>query len=258
MRTLTMLKGMARRSVTETIRYSFELLSGIVVLYLVFVLLFFGARGLIGDGAVAGDTLSAFVVGYVVWVLAILAYSETANVVTQEATQGTLEQLAMTPFGLPLVLIVRFVAGLLVQSVLLVVMLVLAMATSGRWLHLDVVSLLPLFLLTLAGVFGVGIAVSGLAVVFKRVQSFVQILQFVFVALIAAPIDRFPAVKYLPLAWGNELIGRVMIHGTPLWGMPAGDLLFGVLHAGAWIAGGVLVFQLLERVARDRALLGQY
>ncbi len=254
-----LLKGMVKRSVIEMTRYSFELLSALLVFYLFFLIIFFGAQALLGSSApAAGGTLSAILVGYIVWTTAILSFFQTSQDVTQEATAGTFEQLALSPFGLRVVLTTRFVAGLGFTFFVMSVLLTLAMATSGRWMHIDVLSLVPLFLLTLAGVYGLGIGLAGLALVFKRVQSFMQIVQFLFIAVVAVPIDTMPAFKYLPLAWGNELIGRVMIDGSSIIRLPAGDLLFLFANTGAWLALGLFVFGRLERVARDRALLGHY
>jgi ABC-2 type transport system permease protein len=249
---------MVRKSAIQFRRYMFDSLGGLLSLYLVFVLLFYGARAILPGGQSSSKTLSALVVGYAVWMLSIFAYSGGGFELQEEATAGTLEQLAMSPYGLPAVLLTKFVAGLLFALVEFVVVVALNMATSGRWLHVDVVSVVPLVLLTVAGVMGVGFMSGGLALVFKRIQSITQILQFVFVALIVAPLDRIPAVKFLPLSWGNHLIRRVMVDGVRLWDMPMGDVGFLLVHAAAWLGAGMIAFAALERVARDRALLGQY
>lgn len=257
-RTLIAVKGLAKMGFIDTVRYGFEFVSQMVVVYVVFVIVFFGARGLLASGADAEQTLSAIVVGFATWFLAVSAYSRTANDVLMESTAGTLEQLAMSPLGLPRVLLAKLVAGLGLTFGLLALMLVLMMATSGRWLNIDVVSLVPLLLLTLAGVDGVGLMLGGLALVFKRVQASMQIAQFLFVFLVAAPLDRAPWLKVLPLAWGNELIERVMVDGTSIFRIPAGDVIFLAVHGALWLGLGVYVFSRLERVAKDRALLGQY
>lgn len=255
---LVLFKASVKRDLIETWRYGFELASGILALFVLFLLVFYGARALIGSGPGQGDTLSAIVVGYLVWMLAILAYSQTMDALVQEATAGTLEQLAMSPFGLVWAVVMRFLGSLLTQLALILVVLVLMMASTGRWLNLDLVSIVPLLLLTLGGVYGLGLMFGGMALVFKRMQSFLQIFQFLFVALVAVPPERVPVFKYLPLAWGNRLIGRVMIDDDSLFAMPATDVAFLVVHAAAWIALGTLAFRAFEKVARDRALLGHY
>ncbi len=55
------------------------------------------------------------------------------------------------------------------------------MATTGKWMNLDFVSLVPLLAITLLGAYGFGFALGGLALVFKRIQALFQIMQFVFI-----------------------------------------------------------------------------
>jgi ABC-2 type transport system permease protein len=257
-KTLVLFTAMLKRGFIEMRRYAFDTLSGLITLVLFFLLIFYGARALLGGGTASGGTLEQIVVGYFVWILAIFTFSDSGMELNQEAQVGTLEQQSMSPMGLPRVIVTNFAAAFLFQLVILFGMLVLMMAISGRWLTLNLGTLLPLLLLTVIGIQGIGLMAGGLAVVFKRMQSALQILQFVFVLWIAAPLDRFGWVKYLPLRWGTELIQRSMIEGTSLFSMPAGDVVFLVLNSVAWFVVGLAVFKYFERVARDRALLGHY
>ena len=239
-------------------RYLFNMLSALITIYILFLLIFFGARAL-GGGAPGFDgTLDAIVVGFLVWTFAAFAYLEFALKLVREAQEGTLEQLYMSPLGFTWVSLFRILSAFWFHLTLNIVFLVLMMATTGRWLHLDVVSLLPLILLTLTGVYGIGFAIGGLALVFKRIESFVQIFQFALVGLIAAPIDRFPFLRYLPLAEGNRLIRRVMVEGLSIFELPTADLVFLLVNSAVYFGLGFLVFKLMENVARDRGLLGHY
>lgn len=258
MRTAILFVAMLKRGFIELRRYAFDTLSGVVTILLFFVLIFYGARALIGGQAGNGGTLEQIVVGYFVWILAIFAFQEMAFDLNEEAQVGTLEQQAMSPLGLARVVVTRFASSFTFQMITLFGMLVVMMAVSGRWLHLDLATLLPLLLLMVIGVQGIGLMAGGLAIVFKRMQSALQILQFVFVLWIAAPLDQFPWVRYLPLSWGNQLTQRSMIEGTSLFSMPAGDVLFLVVNSAAWFVVGLAIFKYFERVARDRALLGHY
>jgi ABC-2 type transport system permease protein len=198
------------------------------------------------------------VVGLTVCYLTIYAYAELSLVLVQDAQQGTLEQLSMSPLGLGRVLIARIFAALTFRVIIMFALLILMMATTGRWLSVDVATIVPLLILTVASAQGVGFVMGGLALVFKQIQAALGILQFVFVALIAAPLDRFPIAKFLPLSWGTHLIGDAMIDGTRIWQMSAGDLALLVGNGGLYFGLGFLAFKLFERAARGRGLLGHY
>lgn len=258
MSSLVVVGAQFRRTFIEFRRYVFETVSGIVTLLGFFVMLFLGARAVGGQIDGFGDTLSSMVVAYAVWAFALTAYQNLTNGVVMEAQQGTLEQLAMSPFGLVRVLFGHVAAGLVFNFGVTTVLLVLMMSVSGRWLNIDLLSVIPLALVTIVGIVGVGFAVAGLAVVFKRVESALQIALVVLIALVAVPVESVTFVKYFPLAWGTALLRRVMVDGDSILSMAPGDLLFLVANSAGWLILGVGIFKILEGVARDRDLLGHY
>ena len=85
---------------------------------MVFLLILFGARSLAGGGGLEGTTPAAIAIGFVLTTLATMAYSTLAQGVGTESSTGTLEQLAMSPFGLVRVLSVQATVALLFQVVI--------------------------------------------------------------------------------------------------------------------------------------------
>ncbi len=258
MRHAVVLKALMKRNALFLWRYPFNLVAEVISLLLIFYVIFFGARALVGGNTSFGQTLEGIVMGFMLWTFLIIAYSELAWAFLQEAQQGTLEQLYMCPLGFGWVSFCNAVSGLLINFGITFGMLLIMMATTGRWLHLDLLSIVPLMLLTVWSVYGFGFLMGGLALVFKQVQGALQILQFVWLGLIAAPLDQFPWLKYAPVSWGTHLLGRVMIGGESLFEMPASDVLFLAVNSAVYFALGYLGFKYFERVARDRGLLGHY
>jgi ABC-2 type transport system permease protein len=257
-RTLIVVKAMFKRYAIELKRYYFNTLSMLASFYFVFLLLFLGVRSFAGESLELSGALGGMVVGFLVFYLTVYAYAELSWVLIAEAQQGTLEQLSMSPLGLRRVLIARVFAALAYRVAIMFLLLVLMMATTGKWLAVDVPTLVTLMLLTVASAQGVGFFMGGLALVFKQIQASLGILQFLFVALIAAPLDRFPWAKLLPLTWGTNLIAQAMIDGTRIWQMHAADLGLLLANATAWFGLGLASFTFFERQARERGLLGHY
>jgi ABC-2 type transport system permease protein len=258
--TLILLDTMARRQAILMWRYAFNTLMALGTCYLFFLLAFMGARNL-GAGAAGanfGDTLGGLVVGFAMWTLVTLAFNDFANTLSGEAAQGTLEQLAMSPAGLARVLLCRAWAGLGFQTAIVGLLLFVMMLTTGRWLHLDLLSILPLLALTLTGVMGLGLMLGGLTVVVKQVAAVYGVVQILFLGLIALPVDSVPGLRLVPLAWGTHLISRVMVQGESIYQMPATDLLILAANSGGYLLLGYVVFRMCESHARDRGLLGQY
>ena len=257
MKTLILYRTMFKQTFLQLRRYLFDSISGVVTLYLFFLALFYGVKA-IASGPGIGGTLDSIVVRYLMWTLAVFAYFSMAETLVQEAQQGTLEQLAMSPLGLGKVLFGRALSGLVWQTTMIVMLLTAMMASSGKWLHIDVGSIVPIMLLTVAGPLGISFVMGGLAIVFKRVQSTLQIVQMLFIAFLALPLERFPALKFGPLTWGSRLLERVMVNKDSLLTIPAPDLLFLVLHSVAYLLLGLAAFRYFELLARRRGLLGHY
>jgi ABC-2 type transport system permease protein len=255
---LVLFKTILKREFVEMRRYLFNFIGAIISIYILFLLVFFGARALGGGAPGFGGTLDGIIVGFLVWTFALFAYSEFGQGMAREAQEGTLEQLYMSSVGFTWVALFRIVSSFLIMLAFNIAILLLMMVTTGRWLHLDVASLLPLVLLTLAGVYGIGFIVGGLALVFKRIESFTGILQFALVGLIAAPLDRFPVLRALPLAEGNRLIRQVMAEGLSIAELPTGDLLFLVLNSAFYLGIGLIALSFLLKTAKNRGLLGHY
>lgn len=259
MRSAAVLYGASLRwRLIELRRYGFEMVSGIATIYGFFLVIFFGARIFGGDRPGFGETLEGVVVSYAVWALTVLALGALTFELTQEAQQGTLEQLGMSSFGLVQVLVARVLTSLLVYFAVWSVLLIAMMATSGRWLHLDVVTVVPLLAATLLGVVGLGFVLGGLAVVFKRVQNALQVWQVLVIGLVVVPPDEVAVVKFFPLSWGSHLLRDAMVRETSIFAMGAGDLGFLALNSAFYFFGGLAVFAAFERIARDRGLLGHY
>jgi len=251
-------KAVFVKALIEMKRYLFNTMSGLITMYVVFLLLFFGARAFGGSAMQTGDTLEGLVIGYLVWLFALVAYQDLAWGISSEAEIGTLEQLYLTPAGFAWVngsfLVTRFVTNLVMMTVMLLAIIL----TTGYRLNLDLISLLPLILITILAPYGFGFLMGGLAVVFKRIQNSFQILQFIFVAFIMVPINQYVWVKYLPLSLGNNLLRKVMVEGLRLWELPVGDLATAAGVGLAYLLLGIAAFGYCVNVARDRGLMGHY
>ncbi len=247
-----------KRDWLEMVRYPFNMLSSIITLYFLFLLIFLGYRAVGGQGVNFGNTVDGITVGFMLWTFSIAAYSLLAWSLMNEAKMGTLEQLYMTSLGFDRLCVYRIICDFFLNLLFVVPILVLMMATTGRRLHIDILSLIPLFIFTLASVYGIGFISGGLGLVFKQIQSFFQILQFVFVGFIVAPVDKLPGLKLLPLSLGAKLIGKVMIYRLPITKLPPMDLLGLVLNGLFYLGIGFLIFKICERIAKQKGLLGHY
>ena len=250
--------AVTRRTFMMFRSYSFNSISSLVTMYIVFLLLFFGAKAVGGPVLSSAKTLDAMVVGYFIWLLAVTSYSDLSWDLTNEAQVGTLEQLYLSPVGYKWISFFVLMSNAVLVYSFNVIFLLLMMVTTGKYLRLDLISLVPILAVTIAGVYGIGYMLGGLALVFKRIQSFFQVMQFLMVAFLLAPVDRYLWAKLLPLGMGNHLAAEVMVGGKHLWQLPPADLLYLTASSAFYLVLGLAVFTRCEKAAKKAGLLGQY
>jgi len=246
----------SRKVIIEMQRYLPNTLSLVATFYIIFLAMFFGIS-IIGDPATAEANIQFVIISNAFWFLAIMAMTSMGWEVTTEATRGTLEQLAMSPVGLSAILLMRMVANIATQLVIIAAMLVLVMWTAGQWLNFDL-AMVPILLPTLISMIGIGYVVAGLSIIFKQIQALLQIMQFVFLGMTFVPLSVLPWLELAPFVKGVDLTRQVMTQGLGLGGLGPLDWLSLLLNAAVYFTLGLVFFRWCERVARRQGLLGQY
>jgi ABC-2 type transport system permease protein len=238
------------------VRYPANAVGGIVVALVFFGLLFFGGQMLAGRAL--ADSLEGLVVGYFLWTLSVGAYSGISNDIASEVQWGTLERHLTTPFGFGPVVLLKGVAKVartfVTSSLVLAVMLV----ATGTTLSVNLLTVVPVAALAVTSVLGLGLAAGGVALLYKQVGNWLNLLQFGFVVLVSAPAFAPGWTRVLPLVQGSSLLQRAMVRGTRLWEFPLGDLAVLVGTAAGYLALGYLVFRTTTRRARRLGVLGDY
>lgn len=245
-----------KRSWTLLRRYPLDLFGTLVALTLTFYGLVLGAKYVAGPSAQFGDRLDGIVLGYWLWTLAIFALTSTAATIQTEALTGTLEQLYLTPLGGLRLFLVRAAASLGINLLSSVVLLAAMLWLTGQRLHFPPTLVLPLLAALLAG-YGLGLGAGGLALLYKRVQRLLGLLQIFFLFLVVVPFEEINDVlsSVLPIAPAAALLRDLMARGKDLDG-PA--LAIAMANGGVYLAVGILMFLRADREARRQGLLSQH
>lgn len=244
------------KQVVLLVRYPVNTATRFLSILAFFSLVFFGGRAVAAPQL--ADSLDGIIVGFFIWTLTIVSYSGLALNVTREAQWGTLERLFMSPLGFRTVMSVKTLANVSMTLVWGAVTLLAMMAISGHWLALDPTTVLPLSLLTLASVVGIGFLFAGLALRYKRIENAFQLVQFGFVGLIAAPVERAEWLKLLPVSHGSYLLRRAMSDGVRLWEFEPTETGLLVVTALSYLFLGYYSFHRAQRIVRRQGSLGQY
>lgn len=248
-----------RRKWIEFRRYPVEAIAGIFIFTSIFYGLFLSARYIAGPSFQLGDRLDSIIIGYVLWTLVTFVLASIAGELQREAQTGTLEQLFLSQFGAIPVFLMRTLADLTLQMVLVLSILLLIMALTGSSLSFPLALLLP-FITVLLGAYGFAFILGSLALLLKRVQQLLILFQFPLLFLLTTPIETGtgPAqilAQLLPMTTGAGLLRDLMARGESL---NFHLLTIAFVNGAAYFAVGIMLFRLAEREAKRRGMLSGY
>lgn len=254
---LNLLKANLKKEVLELIRYLPNTIAFILTFYIIFLGMF-GAIHFIGDPQTQDTNIQYVIVNYIFWFMTMMIVNMIGYEIVNEAMRGTLEQLSMSPMGIWRIMTARLISATVINLIIVIGLLYLSMATAGQWLNVDVLTLVPIMLLTLAGMFGISFIIAGISIIVKQIQAFLQILQFILMALAFIPLSVSPILQLLPFVKGFDMVREVMIHGTSLTQFAVGDFLVLIINGLFYFALGLAIFMYCEKVAMEKGLLAHY
>jgi ABC-type polysaccharide/polyol phosphate export permease len=120
------------------------------------------------------------------------------------------------------------------------------------------------FLLTLAGAAGLGFALAGAVLAYKRVGGVLQMVwqMLVFFTGALAPISHplvGPLSQLLPLTWGITSLRAILVEGSAFTRLWQSGLLIGLLtNTAVYILLGIVLFHQGQRKARQLGVLAHY
>lgn len=250
--------AIAMREWIELKRYWLNSLIGMAIYIVVFAALIQGAQYIGQNNYALNDSLEGFMIGYALWFLAMGAFSETAHSIVDEARKGTLEQLYMTEIPFVWLLISKNIITSLIYSVLFFIIIQVQVMISEMSLNIDVISIfIPLFI-GLFSLYGVGLLMAGLGLLFKKIQSLLGVTQFIIVGIMILSPANIPIVRLLPFVQAREMISLVMRDGLSLIQFSPSELMQVVLNSTLYLLLGIGGYKLAEKEALKRGMLGQY
>ncbi len=241
--------------------FKFNVVTEVLGLFMIFL----GISFFMGYGEFNTNTMASSLMGFIFWTYAIFAIGNMSFALREEQQQGTIEQMSMgvTPFGI--LLFGRTLASLIWTT--LVVLIGGGAITLGFGLDLGLNSrVVPIFLLSILGLYGLGYLVAGATLLFKNILSFTNLIQNILLFLNGAivPVTFYPTwlanvTRVLPTTLGIETMRLVTLEHRTLgevW--RNGPLPLLLLHSVLWLAVGLGLFLWADREARRRGLMGQF
>lgn len=250
-----------RMQLTLIYRYKLDFFGQIIASYVFFALIFFGGTSAIEQLTQTTNLesgMDSFIVGWFLLVMVQTTYTSPATGITQESRFGTLEQLYITPYGFGKVILSRMAIQIFWSMISGFILLLFMILTTNQEIEINVFTVVVIVMLTLLSVVGVGLILAGLALVYKKVNSIVNIIQFAIIGLIGAPLVDIPALRYLPVAQGSDMLQRSMTGSMHLWEFPIRDSALLCIVSIGYFVIGYAIFQRCLQIARVRGVMGHY
>lgn len=241
------------------IRYPAEAVVMVITFTAVFLLLFLGVRYMAGTSALLGEKLDTIIVSYILFSLVLLSVLSLGSEFQTEANTGTLEQVFQSPFGAVKVYFMRAFTGLVFRAAIIILCLVIILAITRRTLDISF-GILPPVLTILLGAYGIGFIIGGLAVLFKRIQNLLQLMQFLLFFPLMITVETWEGPGrllgyFIPMSPGSWMLRDLMARSAPF---DVTLLAIAVLNGLAYFFMGILVFRWAEKKARREGRLSGY
>ncbi|MBU6429412.1 MAG: hypothetical protein KGR26_10405 [Cyanobacteria bacterium REEB65] len=257
-----------RREFILVMRYPFETISRMVWNLGFSLLIFFGFNAI---GGAAARSLPGFeqgqvgrLLGLLITFIAMNGLNNAVELLAEETQTGTLEQAALSPPPLLVIVLLRDLASLVEMLIRFVVVMAIAMALTGVRFHLDIPALAVLLVLMYLGMEGIGLLLGGATLLYKRVATLNQFTVMLVFGLAIFPLEGLPRpmavfVREFPFTKALILVRQVAIAGKPFGALWASGAVVGlVLNTIGYLGLGALGFALAERTARRWGTLNQY
>ncbi|MCD4708048.1 MAG: ABC transporter permease [Candidatus Sabulitectum sp.] len=254
MKTLSLFSAEGRMMYWSLRRYMFNTVAMVAVLFLIFMGMFWGVKTIGGSG-VTGESLDSMLVGYILWVSAMLALGNTGGEILTESQRGTLEQLYLSPLGAHRIFFFRALVNILFNFIIMTIMLYLSMAATGRWLSVNLLYLYGMVFLSTLSLVGISFMMGGLGLIHKKISSINGILSFGLIGLMLLPTYPLTPYAFLPFIAGAAAVRNSIVQGAsfPIWWylFIAGNSIF-------YVALGLAVFKRMETKAKRLNKMNQY
>ncbi|HEY2516259.1 MAG TPA: hypothetical protein VGI39_35550 [Polyangiaceae bacterium] len=250
---LPLITNELRRSWEETRRHWVDPLLGISVMSVLFFGFYYGVAAFAARKE-PGD-LDGIIIGYLCWGLASGSFQSVSATVTSEAQAGILEQLYLTPNRFRMIVLCRAIVSMLQNLASVVILALVAMAGTRRWLHVPLVPTLMLLLLGSVALMGLGLIGGGLALNNKRLSSLTGISMIGLFAVVSVPALPFGPLSFLPFSLASSAVRSLVIGGAPVNAQVYGAV---AANSAVYLALGSLAFGWLERRAKCANRLGQH
>ena len=206
-------------------------------------------------GNTAELNIDGFLLGYSLFMFAVMNYTSFSGSITEEMSRGTLEQLYLSSISIQVTLIYKTIINFIYNLLLLAITLFTIKEMTGITIQIDYLRALLILFISVPALWGLGLIISVIVLSNRKISGVMGILQFGFFILIALPAEPFTKYSFLPFTTASNLIFSLSNPENPL---PLVWYLFVIANSIIYLTIGFVAYGFFERNARKKNILCQY
>lgn len=245
-----------KMKILSTWRYKFSVISDIVVFSLLMIFFLTSRTGTsLSEKYMGADYRTLLLVGYIAWTLSISAISSVGNEISSELSKGTFYRKMHSKYPLVILYLGDLIASFVTQIVVIAGLLIIAKVFWNVSISFSFTIVIAL-IINLLGMYGIGLIVGGLSVLYKRIGAIVLLIQLGMLFITdTIPISQslLAVTKVIPLTSCNEVIRTCLSNNVDTY-----SFVMLLLSSAIWIIIGGIVFYMSIRKAKRRGNLLYY
>jgi len=251
-------------AIIELIRYPLEFATMYVVLIMLLGGIFLGMYALAPGGEVLGETRAAVFIGFMFWTFYLITVNSSSFEIARAAREGYIEREFLTPWGHTATVFTKIICGNAATLVHYFIISGVCIVLFQVPLQVNIIPVLVILGITYVFLLGIGFIFAGLSLAFKRIASIINIFQIVIMALSFAALGNFGFIgdtvfKLVPYTFAVRLLRAVLSEGEGLaYVLAPGNILPLLIGSVVFFVVGVVVFKMLDRLAMNKGLIGQF
>lgn len=132
------------------------------------------------------------------------------------------------------------------------------MFTTGNYLEIKILSILPPILIGIISILGIGLICGGLAIIFKKINSLLDIIQYFLIAFIMISPNNKLIYNLLPFRPSSDKVMAIILGGQTLKDFTINEYAIMIGNSLLYFIIGIIVFNRSVTYAKRKGLLGGY
>ncbi|MBS4535676.1 ABC transporter permease [Clostridium sp. D2Q-14] len=247
-----------KMNMRNSFSYKTGIVSEIVVILILYIGLIFFESGNSLSYYYPGidSSTSLLLVGYIFWSFSSTAVNIVSSNISKEASQGTLEVKYMCIVPIYILMIGNFISSIIIELVEVAILILVSVIIFDIPLYISANTIVAL-MLTLIGMYGIGVCFGGVTFKEKQIGKFIYIFQIALLVFsdVLSVNKALGTLRYfIPLNLGVD-IARSSISGLSI---PYYKWLYLGISSIGWIVLSFLIFRYFEKKSKINGVLGHY